>query len=64
MWNCIPSADHTTIYSESTMKFTYGFPSNIPIEKYNVEINLINYYIRISNFRPLNQLIQLIVFHA
>ena len=29
-WRCIPSADHTTVYSESAMEFTSGYPSDIP----------------------------------
>ena len=31
-WSCIPSADHTTVHSESAMKFMSGFPSYIPQE--------------------------------
>ena len=29
-WRCIPSADHTTVHSESAMEFTSGFPSDVP----------------------------------
>ena len=29
-WNCIPSADRTTVHSESATEFTSGFPSYIP----------------------------------
>ena len=31
---CIPSANHTTVHSDSAMEFMSGFPSNIPQKEY------------------------------